>query len=1305
MSVSIQRNEIVQLDGYHEDRRVPFKPLIKQLAEDMTANGFVDVGPQITKITISDSELTQFIDEFIVFNYNSSTLLLGEGASGLTDPAAASPNQAATEFKLDGPFSLRKKLIEDSYAGLDSDNVPNWNEDFSTTLAKPEQNANPNINYEQIIGPNAELFSYLNPHPKLRGDSDLYITTVFVSQSATTNIIRLGTTRLLRVGLTLSENAGVDVEASGVTITSVDSENQITVSAPVNTTLNSTLKFVTATVTASNRIERPSDLLNGHFFKAEPKAATLKGADATGPQPGYVGLPPISKKIYFNEYNKVKRLITNQSRGVTFLPDTGSGVNTEAKLRHYKEEKDTEGRIRHHFWVSNYKDEFFFPSGTTQPTTYSGELLIGFNAAFTEGIFQTGDKYTFTFNHQPVTPAPGETFDVVVEVGTDASITGYTKAVHDELVKTNIADPKGGLYVIEIDPNRQGVILFTSRTIGHNLSASVARTERATSSLTNPAVAFIVPQTQASSTVSAEGNTPVTGATYVNGYVHEVEIRGLDGSNIDDLFTITLNGLISQTDNTATQSVTITYQAPTNLNPAQLSENIASVMRNDPYISANMVVTAGSNFITVKYGRASHAFMRKGVVGTTHGLLGSAATSFTAPQRTIGESSSAAYALNGFLVADLPSTAQFTVDLTSFYTSDTLINQSNAGVDDPLDFELATVQAGATTTVTKVRIRFPLSRDLGTFANPVNGTWSLYSGYDEDKKTSYFVSYFQNVLSGAASNQRVSGPQVSFDPTSFQTHPNVTHGTPASALTPFTEFDTFGKEIEIESFEYITDFSMGPIVMETSATDTLSGTSGDQPYRLRFDVSRGNEIRETSPYINEKLLEISQTTDASPNEFEYLNVHIATEFQLKSDGEISDVEKRDGTTLGTLREPGFLGSLRPQFNGYLETLTHLVSPFVNRQELTQSLISGFNIKAGIVGQNHYDLTNITAYTEIQGYASVFSPAAVVPEVRIPDGANSTLLIDHGVLSNNEYRFEEKYLVGTSTELVADTPFNTGKLRLQKGFYRRSGKSDPSIASQYPMQYNLTIADHGISFYIRDQASTSQSDDNAFFVAQRHVDATTGVADFTSEQQPVHCVYQSSEAPVLFSDFTPYFTERTTDRLKSLAYQGIYDLTGNYNFEFRIDELKDAELKAMELDIQGRFRRFCVREKDVLKPWDRHVFAGINERDSHAVINPLEQLSLNDAGQLVIQFPNRLGTQRFLYTGKELDLVSFCSAGAVGQDTLITSDRFSTTGTTDKRRLYKGMMSTESFGNGMRILMLVGGNGIAVTDQDTTLLTS
>ena len=127
--------------------------------------------------------------------------------------------------------------------------------------------------------------------------------------------------------------------------------------------------------------------------------------------------------------------------------------------------------------------------------------------------------------------------------------------------------------------------------------------------------------------------------------------------------------------------------------------------------------------------------------------------------------------------------------------------------------------------------------------------------------------------------------------------------------------------------------------------------------------------------------------------------------------------------------------------------------------------------------------------------------------------------------------------------------------------------------------------------------------------------------------------------------------------------------------------------------QGRFRRFVVREKDTLNPWDRHVFAGLNETDSHSVINPLEQLSLNDDGQLVIQFPNRIGSQRYLFTGKEIDLIAFCDGGSVGQDTLVYSDRFSDSGLTNKTRTYKGMMSTKSYGHGMRVLLLTDGWGV------------
>ena len=109
------------------------------------------------------------------------------------------------------------------------------------------------------------------------------------------------------------------------------------------------------------------------------------------------------------------------------------------------------------------------------------------------------------------------------------------------------------------------------------------------------------------------------------------------------------------------------------------------------------------------------------------------------------------------------------------------------------------------------------------------------------------------------------------------------------------------------------------------------------------------------------------------------------------------------------------------------------------------------------------------------------------------------------------------------------------------------------------------------------------------------------------------------------------------------------------------------------------------------------YAGINERDSHAVINPLEQLALNDAGQLVIQFPNRLGSQRFLYTGTELDLLCFSSAEVVAEASNVPMTTYKPDGTTSDARRYTGLRATLANGNGMRILALVNGQNILNSD--------
>ena len=84
MPFSKTRNDIVHMDAYHRDpKRESFKPLLSQIAEDFLAEGFEDVGPQITKLTIKDDALTNYIDEFICYYYDSALNRVGTGAAGI----------------------------------------------------------------------------------------------------------------------------------------------------------------------------------------------------------------------------------------------------------------------------------------------------------------------------------------------------------------------------------------------------------------------------------------------------------------------------------------------------------------------------------------------------------------------------------------------------------------------------------------------------------------------------------------------------------------------------------------------------------------------------------------------------------------------------------------------------------------------------------------------------------------------------------------------------------------------------------------------------------------------------------------------------------------------------------------------------------------------------------------------------------------------------------------------------------------------------------------------------------------------
>ena len=1553
------------MDDYYRDRkRDTFKPLIQNMAEDMLANGFTNVGPQITKISITDDALTQYIDEFIAFYYDSSVGTVGVGASGIdlfgnqgrTGNADGGEYVAATDlyrsggesfttFFLDGELGGRTKLIDDIYDNPEwhndiSQNIPKrgfpayapytnvtgtntiaqsasasflvngkvtasspWtatntdSSDIITPINFAEQgtpgasSTNPiflqtsdkskeitSNNWGQCLGPNSELFAYFNPHPNMRGSTQAirdFISPGFPAGSPAngdthtitgangkpvvytydlTNTIWNGSDGTTHTGVSSIDDSSLSATGSvkGIPFGSGWKDVIDLAVAESNFTAFPTTTGAKDDRTSLLRTLRPANLKDGDFYKKNPPAAPVKTSeeqfrcmfhkddatkdefgtlDIADSQTGYVGLTEISRAVYENEFNKVKSLCTHTARGTRMRPDVASGINTQAFIRNYRETVSESGPNLHDFWISNYSDENFFPAGTDEPKKFKGEFLIGFDPTYTKNVFQTGDVYTFNFAH---TAFGAETTNYSISVPVvENTVAGFTKAVYEQLVLSTLCDPKNGLYDVEnagdFTPKRNGVLLFESRNIGHNLSSSVTRVARTTSSYSNVITAFTVTDNNPifQSTVSSiTGSGSAVTDSYTEGYVHEIQLRGFDGANNDDEIEFSITGLIDELPNGGvadlssipTRTETVHYSTPIPLNSAQLTANIAAKIRSNAYMSKYMDVTANSNAITLRYNRNSSGFMRKNDVGKTHGLLGAlASASITSDAAkfpagtTIGNTSSAEFLQNGFATRDLPSEAQFTVvgatvsgvvtakrvgadgstpaspeeapylgatlnagaGVHSVFTTDKTSGQD--GFDgDPFNYggdggSIEVIQTGLGTSIDTVRLEFPLARDLGTLANPVNGQYAAYVAAAYHKKTSYTSSYEQLVLS--KTNLRASGPQLSFDSTTSKMHPNVTHGGVNAGRTNYEKFDYYSKEIPIETFEYITDLSMGPIVLETDKTHKLSGyptgipnaSEGDQPYRVRLNISRGHEILESSPYISDVILQVRPDQDAS-NSFEYLQVHAATEFQLKGDGTVSKPEGRDGLKLPTMREPGHMGSLRAQYKGYQESAVHKISPFTFRAGLDGVVKSGFNFKAGIVGTQHYDnkhelrsgfsepfprqtlitaaiVANPGATPPVVGVPAVFDPTMeyfsadqnAAGKGQIPhkqSGSRTFVDFDNGILDDGEYRFEDKYLSGSSTELTHDTPFNDGQLRLQKGLFRRTGKSDPNIAPAYPMSYHMTIGDQGIAFYLRDQASTAQADDNAFFVIQRHVHSSAEVGTGTaanpqfpagfvdmgvdgSDHQPIHCVYQASEPAMLFSDIEPLFNDEGLSRRSSIANQGVYDLEGNQLYDFVADEIELGEIKAMDLSTQGRFRRFVVREKDVLKPWDRHVFAGVNERDSTSIINPLEQLSLNDRGKLVIQFPNRLGSQRFMYTGRELDLIGFCAAGAVGQDTLISSDRMSIgteggTGTAgDARRLYRGMMSTGEYGSGMRILLLVAqnvnGDSVMTTSADTRLL--
>ena len=153
-----------------------------------------------------------------------------------------------------------------------------------------------------------------------------------------------------------------------------------------------------------------------------------------------------------------------------------------------------------------------------------------------------------------------------------------------------------------------------------------------------------------------------------------------------------------------------------------------------------------------------------------------------------------------------------------------------------------------------------------------------------------------------------------------------------------------------------------------------------------------------------------------------------------------------------------------------------------------------------------------------------------------DGLASEIMRTPGELCDLYYIKQ----LGKSGSSVVNHEFQKAK----SGFFRRVGKTVDEFSATYPISYRLTVTDHGVGFFMWDQAAVEQEDDYAWFVVQRHVDNTTGEVDWGDQvgtQSPVHCVYSPYKRPVDLNDMTPYYNAQ--DLYDATKLGDIYSASG------------------------------------------------------------------------------------------------------------------------------------------------------------------
>lgn len=123
-------------------------------------------------------------------------------------------------------------------------------------------------------------------------------------------------------------------------------------------------------------------------------------------------------------------------------------------------------------------------------------------------------------------------------------------------------------------------------------------------------------------------------------------------------------------------------------------------------------------------------------------------------------------------------------------------------------------------------------------------------------------------------------------------------------------------------------------------------------------------------------------------------------------------------------------------------------------------------------------------------------------------------------------------------------------------------------------------------------------------------------------------------------------------------------------------------------VGNQINRFVVRESDVTDA-SAIISAVVDTPDGTAIINEKKQIGVSENNQYIVNYPSRLNTPRYAYT-YELDMIGYASATVISGTTEVPQTLYAE----QTQRTYLGMHSNLPANNGMRIVALKKGAGIA-----------